>query len=217
MEVVKTEFQSWIERRVESVRQKYTTYQCLIENGYGDVLSDEASPTQISCPLPGHGPDRRPSARYYPAGGRRHYDHVNCFKCKENLDSVNLYARLKGHKFMDALSALERKFHIKVPRKPEPSPIVESERRDSGYVSEKWSDIPTVLSILESKLLRLRRYCSMIDYVKFCRVLDAVQWDYERIRKATPEMAEILSKLMQKMNDYVALDVNFEAINDNDQ
>ena len=57
----------------------------------------------------------------------------------------------------------------------------------------------------------------MTDYIKFCRVIDAVQWDYKRIQKATPEMAEILSKLMNKMNDYVAFDVNFEAVNDNER
>ena len=210
-QVEKTEFQEWIERRVESVRQKYTTYQCLIENGFSDVLGDEASAVQISCPLPEHGPDRRPSARYYPSGGRRDYDHVHCFKCKASLDAINLYSRLKGQKFMDALSALERRFGIKLPRKPEPLPIAAPINKDANFVSEKWSDIPAVLTLLENKLKRIRDRCSLIDYVKFCRVIDVIQWDYERIRKATPEMATILSRCMQMMdNCMVANDLTLQ-------
>ena len=116
---------------------------------------------------------------------------------------------------MDALSTLERRFGLKIPRKPEPSPIVEPISKDSSYTSEKWSDIPVVLAILENKLLRLRDRCNMIDYIKFCRVIDAVQWDYERIQKVTPEMADVLSKLIQKMDDHLSLDVNFEVANDN--
>lgn len=214
---IKTEFQEWIGRRVESVRKKYTAYQCLIENGFGDVLGDEASAIQISCPLPEHGPDKRPSARYYPSDGRRPYDNVHCFKCKAHLDSINLYARLKGQKFIDALSTLERRFGIKVPRKPEPTPIAAPIDRDSNFVSEKWSDIPAVLLVLENKLKRIRDRCSMIDYIKFCRVIDAVRWDFDRIQKVTPEMANILSRSMQLMdNCMISQDLTLQGENDNE-
>jgi hypothetical protein len=197
----KTEFQDWIERRVLEVRKRYSAFDALIEGGV-EGLSDEDSDVSIFCPF--HHNVNTPAGRYYSKSGDR-YDHFYCFSCKINLDSINLYAKFKGQRFMDALLSLERRFRIQIPRRPEPLPIADPIQRGSGYLSEKWTNIPTVLELLEKKLARIRDKCAMIDYIKFCRVIDAVEWDYDKIKKATPEMIDITSRLIRLMDENLVL------------
>jgi len=202
MELEKTSFQEWIKARANAVRAVYSTFDCLNENGHGEEIPDETTPVQIQCAF--HGADRKPSARYYPRSGTRH-DYVRCYKCRENWDSINLYAKFRGARFMDALAELERRFKIHVLRRPEGPEIVEPADRGAAYVSDKWSEVPRVTAILEAKLLRVRDRCGMTDYVKFCRVIDAVTWDFDKLQKATPEMAAALKKVMDRMDEAATL------------
>jgi len=201
VELEKTSLQEWIALRAAAVREAYSAFDVLVEKGVDDV-PDQTTPTQIACPF--HGADRKPSARYYPRSGSRH-DYVRCYKCRENWDSVGLYAKFRGVRFMDALAELERRFRVHVPRRPEGPEIVEPADRGSAYVSDKWSDVLRVLAILEAKLLRIRDRCSMSDYVKFCRLMDAVAWDFDKVGKATPEMAAALKKVMDRMDEAVTM------------
>lgn len=204
----KTEHQKWIQRRVEAVNSVYSVFDALSDSGI--ELIDQGSDIQIQCPLPGHGPDNRPSGRYY--GGTR--GNFYCFKCKENLNtSVNVISALKGSKFMEVLVALERRFNIKIPKKPDE--VVETDVAERGfdYESTKRMDVPTMLEMLEKKLRRIRNRCPLTDYVKFCRLMDAVHHDFERIGKSTPEMAAALSKLSGKINDVFILNSITEDIN----
>src|SRR5271170_6588749 len=130
----------WIQRRVAAVREVYSAYQFLTEHGV--ELPDESTAFQTNCLF--HGADNRPSARYYPREGGR-YDYLRCFKCRENWDCINLLAKFNGLRFMEALQDLERRFHIKIPRRPEAPEIVEPIDRDSNYVSDQWQDVPRVL------------------------------------------------------------------------
>jgi hypothetical protein len=158
---------------------------------------------QIPCFMPAHGPDNRPSARYYGANSKPHFF---CFKCKRQIkDSVNLFAELKGLRFMDALSQLERRFNLKIPQRPDGNSIIEPIDRDSNYVSTQWQDIPRMLGILEGKLARIKPKCGLVDYLKFCRVLDAVQWDFDKTKKADLAMLEVLKKLMNRMDEINSL------------
>lgn len=194
------EIREWISRRVAAVRETYSAFSCLTEKGI--ELPDESTPFQVSCPF--HGADNRPSARYYPREGGKH-DYLRCFKCRENWDCINLLAKFNGLRFMDALQDLERRFHIKIPKKPDAPEIVEPTERDSNYVSDQWQDVPRMLKLLEGKLARVKPKCSLTDYVKFCRVLDAVEWDFNKVNKSTPAMADILKKLLGKMDEVMAL------------
>jgi hypothetical protein len=106
---------------------------------------------------------------------------------------------------MDALQDLERRFRIKIPKKPDAPEIVEPADRDSTYVSDQWQDVPRMLKLLEGKLARVRPKCSLSDYVKFCRVLDAVEWDFNKVNKSTPAMAGILKKLKDKIDEVMSL------------
>lgn len=202
----RTEDQEWVDRRVTEVGRAYNAYQALVE--FGVEMADESSSQQVPCPLPGHGPDNRPSSRYYSASGRNP-SHFYCFKEKLRLDGIGLYAHLKGMKFMEALSALERRFGVKVPKRPEGVPIAPSDRGD-GYVSEAWGDVPRVLVILEGKLKRLRDKCGMAEYVKYCRLMDAVQWDFDVLGKPTPEMVAVLMKAAAAMDDAAVRDDSLE-------
>jgi hypothetical protein len=210
-DVEKTAFQEWVQRRAEAVRAKYSAYDCLIENGHGESLADEDTPVQVFCPF--HPNTRTPAARYYPAsGGRSGY--IRCFRCKENWDSINMFAKFKGQRFMDALVALERRFHIQVPRRPEPPPIADPIQRTSGYISDKWSDIPVVLKLLEGKLARISNKCALGDYVKFCRVIDYVSFDYNIVKQATPEMINIITRTIRLMDEI--LDLPDFSVNETD-
>jgi len=183
------EVRKWIDRRVSAIKAVYGTYDCLTENGV--ELVDENTDLQISCPF--H-KDRRPSARYYAtASGSPHF---HCFTCKLHLDSINLYMKFRGVEFMQALSELERRFGISVPRRPE-SPELQPDEPEP----DRWADVPRMLGLLERKLLRLRDRTSMIDFVKFCRVLDAVGYDLERNgNNPTPSMAIALNRLREMMD-----------------
>lgn len=197
MDLAQTSVQEWIKRRVVAVHERYTAFMCLMENGVTDV-PDETTPTQLFCPF--HHNVSTMAARYYPrSGGRPSY--VRCFRCKENWDGLNLFAKYKRMRFMDALVAIERRFQIRVPRRPDAPEFKELADRGSGYVSEKWADVPYVLKLLEGKLVRLRDKCAMADYVKFCRVLDHVAYDYDKVEKSTPDMVSILLTVRNRMDD----------------
>lgn len=202
MEIERTSLQEWIRLRANAVRDIYSAFDCLNEKGLGEAIPDQSTPTQIPCAF--HGPDRKPSARYYPKSGSKH-DYVRCYKCRENWDAIGLYAKFHGTRFMDALGELERRFRVHVPRRPEGPEIVEPADRGAAYVSDQWADVPRVVAILEAKLLRIRDRCGISDYVKFCRVIDAVSWDFDKLGIQTPEMAAALKKVMERMDETALL------------
>jgi hypothetical protein len=187
-----TDDQKWIKARVDAVSERYTTYDALIEAGV--KLIDRDTELQISCPW--HGPDNTPSARYY-AGQDPHF---HCFACKLHMRGIDIFAKLHGINFMQALSELERRFGIKVTESPETDIKIPVDK--SGvYESHAWSDIPRVIDMMESKLLRMKNHVSLIDYVKWCRVLDAIRWDLDHNGgHPLPQMATVLVKLRNAMD-----------------
>lgn len=200
MSTSSTAQQDWIKRRAEAVRQRYTAFTCLHENGHGETLVDEDTAVQMFCPF--HGNVNTPAARYYPSSGHR-TDYVHCWRCHESWDSVNLFMKFKGLTFMDALRDLERRFGIRVDRRPDDSvPIDEpKDRSSSSYVSDAWSDVPRVLEMLDGKLMRLRGSSSLHDFVRFCRVLDAVRYDLDLNKgQQTDAMVDVLGKLRKAMD-----------------
>lgn len=204
------ELKDWIRRRVAAVLEVCSAFQILIDSGV-DTVPDDSTPTQIACMF--HGADAKPSARYYPRSGRKS-DYVRCFKCRENWDGINLYAKFRGLRFMDALADLERKYRIMVPRRPDGPPITEPADRKSDYVSDKWYDIPRVLLLLEQKLLRVREKMGMVDFVKYCRLLDAIEYDFNKTGKPTDEMVSVLKKAMARIDEMTAM--NQMLLNEND-
>lgn len=212
MDLEHTSLQEWIKKRVTAVHERYTAYDCLTENNVTDV-PDEDTPTQIFCPF--HHNVQTMAARYYPrSGGRPSY--VHCFRCKKSWDGLNLYAEFRKIRFMDALSELERRYRIKIPRRPDAPEFAELIDKSSGYVSDKWADVPGVVKLLETKLLRLREKCAMTDYVKFCRVLDHVHYDYEKVQKSTPEMVTALLQLKKRMDEAMMITDDMFATDSDD-
>lgn len=191
----KTLDQEWVRERIKAVSERYDAFDALVESGI--ELAERDFTVQISCPFPEHGPDNTPSARYYAADGSDRA-HFYCFKCRIRLDGIGLLAKMRGIEFMRALSELERRFGIKVPRRPDVSIGVPT---DKGSTSEAWGDVPRVLNHLEKKLSRVRNKASMLEYVKWCRVIDAVRWDLDHNGgKSTPDMVAVLMKLKTVMD-----------------
>ena len=200
-ELSKQLLRDWVRRRAAAVREKYGAYDALLELGVEGVV-DDSTPVSVFCPF--HPNKNTPAARYYPPSGRKH-GYLRCFACKENWDSINLVAKARGKRFMDALLELERRYRIHVPKRPELPEFVEPADRGADYQSEQWADVPRVLIIMEGKLVRLRDRTGMPDYVRFCRVVDAVSYDFEKLGKSTPEMVAILRKLMGRMDETMVL------------
>jgi hypothetical protein len=167
----------------------------MTEHGHGGELVDPHTPIQVFCPF--HGNVNTAAARFYPAIGGRP-DYVRCYRCKESWDCINLYMKFEGLEFMEALKRLERRFSIRVPKRPDvegdiPEP---KDKSSADYISPARYDIPRMMTILERRLIRTRNSFIMEDYVKCCRVLDNVQWDLDRnTGTVTDGMVVILSKL----------------------
>lgn len=195
-----TAHQDWIRRRKAAVLEKYSAYDALMEFGHGDQLVDPDTPVQIFCCF--HDNKNTPAARYYPRTGSRS-PYVHCYgSCKASWDGVSMLMKFKGLEFMEALKELERRFHIRVPQRPEESIPEPKDRSSSLYESESWADVPRVIVLLEKKLPGLRDAVSMQDYVRFCRVLDAVQWDLDAAKgQQSQGMVAALAKLRQMMDE----------------
>lgn len=204
----RTEGQEWVTRRAKAVLAAYTAFDALTENGI--ELQDRGEDMQIPCPF--HN-DTRPSARYYARGGTDCRFH--CFKCKYHLHGIDLFMKFKNLDFMTALVELERRFRIKVPRRPEAPDIKDPVDRASDYVSDGWSDAPRVVKILEGRLKSLRGVVPMSDYVRFCRVLDSVQWDLDKSEgTTTPDMVHVLSRVKAMMEEASSRSAEASAIVD---
>jgi hypothetical protein len=105
---------------------------------------------------------------------------------------------------MDALTKLERKFNIKITK----SDSISIRIPDHKSQSAEWSNLPRLLQMVEIKLRRNRDKCGYTDFVKYCRVIDHVTWDYEHNNmKPTKEMIEVLNKLIYKLNNAEILNV----------
>lgn len=188
--------QEWMQRRAEAVERMYGAYDVLTEHGV--EISERGTNQQVLCPF--HN-EKNPSARYYGATGKEHF---HCFGCKAHGSAIGLYARFENLKFGEALSKLEKRFGIKTPKRPEDAVRESSVEKNSKYESEAWGDVPRVLEMLEKKLMRLRDRVAMHDFVRFCRVIDTVRWDYEHNScKATQPMIDILIKLRKIMDDSI--------------
>jgi len=186
--------QEWMQRRVAAIEKVYGAYDVLTEHGV--EIPERGTNQQVACPF--HGADRRPSARYYGTTGKEHF---HCFTCKVHESAVGLYAKFKNIKFNEALTQLERRFHIKTPRMPEDA-IREPVEKSSHYESEAWKDVSRVLELLEKKLMRLRDKVALIDFIRFCRVLDTVKWDFDHNGHiSTPPMIDVLIKLRNMMDN----------------
>jgi hypothetical protein len=186
--------QEWMQRRVEAIERVYGAYDVLTERGV--EISERSTNQQVLCPF--HN-EKNPSARYYGSTGKEHF---HCFGCKAHGSAVSLYAKFENLKFGEALSKLEKRFGIKIPKRPEDAIKEPTTEKNSKYESDAWSDVPRVLIVLEKKLMRLRDKVAMCDFIKFCRVLDVVKWDYEHNGcKPTQPMIDVLIKLRKMMDD----------------
>ena len=98
---------------------------------------------------------------------------------------------------MQALTELEKRFSIKPDDQQVWSEIEKPiDKSGSKYESESWGDLPRLIVLLENKLIRIRNNVSMIDFIRWCRVIDTVQWDFDHNgEKSTPEMIQALLKV----------------------
>lgn len=169
-------YKEWFRSRVNTARSVYSAYRVLEENSSEEELPDESSSFQRKCDF--HGPDNKPSSRYYPREGRKH-DRVICFKCKETWDSVALFGKFNGKSYSEALRIIEKRFHIKVSDKPEPV-FSTLHKLPDDYISSAWNDVPRVLSMYEKKIINQKNSMSLIDYCSLMSSIDGIIFDINR-------------------------------------
>ncbi len=195
-----------LKERITNVMKVYSAFDALTEGGINDVF-DETVDTQMKCPW--HGADNRPSSRYY-YGGSKVRSHFYCFKCHMRLNSVSIFSKFNNIRFMDALKKLESRFGIKVKDRNEISVIFKD--KDHKYVSDKWSDIESLIVLAENKLLRIKDKCHLHDYVKFCRIIDNISYDFIKTQSGNQDMSKAMFKLFNMMNEIVELDSALKMI-----
>lgn len=204
------EEKEWTKERTKAVLERYSAYQVLHDMGHGEIVPDRGTATQISCLF--HGADARPSARYYPSEGGKN-DHVYCFKCKEQWNAVALHAKLNNVPFMGALMELERRFGIKASKGPKNNAIADPGIKGSQYKSGQWGDVEKLIALAEKRLKSIRHLCNLTDYIKFCRVIDNIQWDLNHgDGEPHPTMVPTLRKLLDKISEAKELARQIESL-----
>lgn len=206
------EEKDWFRRRVNEVRKHITVFEVLANFGI-NTIPNEVTATQISCPDPEHGPDVRPSARYYPKDGSRDsFDHVWCFKDKKKFDAINLYGISKGLNYGKALTELEKRFSIKVPKKADIPQSDENKEKSYKYESESWGDIERMLVIVEKKLRKIREICPFNEYIKICRTLDEIFWDFKHqsLKEGAVLTLKIVLNKMYSIEEFAQAVKSFE-------
>jgi len=198
------EEKEWFKRRVDEVRKHISAFEILTTNGI-DTIPNAVTATQISCPDPEHGQDVRPSARFYPKDGSRDsFDHVWCFKDKKKFDAISLYGISKSIGYGKALSELEKRFGIKVPKK-DSSPEIRENKSDS------WDDMERVLPIVEKRLLKIRDIAPKSDYIKLCRTIDEISWDFKHqiLKDGASKTLKMVLDRIYSIEEFVAATESF--------
>jgi len=95
---------SRIAKRAARVKDKADLGKLLGEYGYG-VVSDAHREQQFACDL--HGPDNKPSARYYGLTNSFH-----CFACAKSRDVIAFVQDKEQIGFLKAIEHLERWLHL---------------------------------------------------------------------------------------------------------
>lgn len=195
MEFQNTAEKEWISRRIDAVSKKYNAFNALTDHGI--ELVDESTSLQLFCPF--HDNKNTPAARYYASSGQSE-SHFYCFKCKQRLNGIAIYARFNNIKFIEALSRLERKYGISVPKIDLTIPI-EPSNRDYTYKSSARNDIPRMLEIANSKLIRGRDKCSYTEFIGFCLRIDDVAHRFNVVGAGDDDMANDLGSVMSALDD----------------
>jgi hypothetical protein len=183
-------------QRVETVLRSYSAYTALAEGGV-PMSSKESVSFQMKCPW--HGKDNRPSARFY-SGGCSEKSRFYCFKCQMGLNAVGIYSKFNNLSFVDALKKLESRFGI-IPKQSSQEPSSEV-WKDYNYTSSKWDDLVSLIEVCENKLKSLNKRCSLQSYIRFCRVIDHVSYDYKNNgSKQTVDMVFALRTLLDQMSE----------------
>lgn len=120
-------------------------------------ISNNKYEQQLSCLF--HGPDNKPSARYYP-----NTDSLYCWKCQKKWDVFRYLWEMKGYDFFNSVEHLIKKFRIDISKVPN----VEDKIKDKGVpfnrAEVKINNKASVLSALERKILQLKGKISFNRY-----------------------------------------------------
>jgi hypothetical protein len=136
----------------EFIQEEVKLLELLEETGRIDIIRQEVE-QQISCPF--HGPDSKPSARYYPDSNSMY-----CFTCKESWDTVSFIMKEKVLNFPQAMDFLVNKYRLNTNHLPDanqdykkPSDRYSNKREESLKIDKK----KLLMARLEDKIKRIRK------------------------------------------------------------
>jgi DNA primase len=140
-----------LKHRIAAVKEAVSILEILEAYGYR-VRSDAGHrEQQFQCDLHGDGRDTKPSARVYPESNTWY-----CFACVKGRDVIETVQEKERKTFIEALTLLERKYHIKVPIQEDWNPTTTPvEKKVSPYEQERQRLMSLLKGITEDRILKM--------------------------------------------------------------
>lgn len=176
--------EDFFQLRINRVREAASLYDLMADEGFEPRFRGRSGQMRC-CFLGSHseGEDRKPSARYYPAGERDDYETYYCWVCTERpLDAIGFMQRARSWGFMEALRFLERKYGVRyddVEMAPDIGKVLKELDRRKSVVDPKY-----LFDSCERYLRENRDRIGMERFVKLSYALDMI---YHRHDKKAPE------------------------------
>lgn len=171
--------------------------ELLVDFGYG-IYPDSSREQQFNCDL--HGPDNKPSARYYPQSNSTY-----CFACQKARGPIDYVIEKEGLSFKEACDFLERKANLpSLPWEddgdetstPRPNTVSEIEtiQQSSSSFEEEFHRVDCLLinTIREKEL-------DLGSCLAFAEALDCIEYSVEKQGWTEQKGKQALQKLRLKM------------------
>jgi hypothetical protein len=187
-------FRRWIAERVQTIHATVSAADVLQRHGVKLRYRGQRA-EQMFCPF--HGNTRTMAARFHPSDARKP-DHVWCYVCQKQWDSIALTKQFEGYEggFSGLLRLIERDYGITPPEAPS---VVYDEGPDQGDLLE----VISTIDICERRLLGARSAFDMRSYLLLGSVLDKVVHGVDNQTLPLPRARDVLRNVLDKIGDRV--------------
>jgi len=184
---------------VEYLKERVTLHQVLDYYNIDQNLPGSEE-TQYKCPFHSLGGDSKPSARIYENGT------AYCWGCGKAYDFISFVREYEGLGFKSTLYRIEKMFNVphyfedpKVLATPPIDRIQKIFEHNSDVLQEKDIDIPYKFDALNRSLILNKSVFDLETYLKYCVVLDQLEYNYHKSRISESELIKILSVIKDKI------------------
>jgi hypothetical protein len=192
----------WFNQRKEALTDKVSAHDVLRHFGVKLKFGGSDREEQIQCPF--HN-DSNPSAKVYPANGRRP-SHLYCFACRgHGWDIFDLWKLFQGNsemKFTQVLRGLEEAFGLEASDPPYRVGDFDFDQAPRGP-SEEDLEVQRLLDVCERRLRDSKSSFKLAGFLVVGQCLDRLHYRIEKgLLKAT-EAKTIARKILDKIGEKV--------------